>query len=213
MRTIGEILKKVRLEKNLTYEAIEKQLRIRKKYLIALEDNDWINLPSLTYIKGFLRNYSEFLGLKEDEMVAIFRRQYHDRDKTGILPEGVTTPLNDPVFRLTPRSSVVLITVSCVFIFFAYLTIQYYTFISPPSLAVDSPQEGEIIIGEIVEITGKSDPDAVVEINDQKIALSDRGEFSIKLTLVPGINTVNITSISKFGKKRTLSRTIQLSSK
>jgi len=42
MRTVGEILKKARQEKNLTLDEIEKSLRIRKKFLMALEENAWI---------------------------------------------------------------------------------------------------------------------------------------------------------------------------
>ena len=52
MRTIGEILKKARIEKKYTLEEIEDQIRIRRKFLQALEDNNWLKLPSLTYIKG-----------------------------------------------------------------------------------------------------------------------------------------------------------------
>ena len=52
MLTVGEILIKARSEKKLSLEEIEKKIRIRKKFLIALEDNDWDRLPSLPYIKG-----------------------------------------------------------------------------------------------------------------------------------------------------------------
>lgn len=210
MRTVGEILKKIRLEKNLSFEEIEKQIRIRKKYLLALENNDWGKLPSLTYIKGFLRNYSSFLGLKEEEMVAIFRRQYHHQDKSDLVPEGITNSLRDPAIRLTPKTAIVLATVSCIVLFFAYLFIQYYTFISPPRLVIDQPREGEVTSSETLEISGKSDSDAVVEINNQKIALSGRGEFQTKIILVPGINTITVTSTSKYGKKRTVNRSVQL---
>lgn len=210
MRTIGEILKKIRSEKRLTLEEIEKQLRIRKKFLIALEENDWSKLPSLPYIKGFLKNYSSFLGLKSDEMLAIFRRQFHQQEKAGLLPKGLTNPLDEPMIRFTPQLTGIILTISFLVIFFGYLFLQYLSFVNPPELSVESPKEGEIISSEKVTVKGKSDRDAVISVNNQKIALGENGEFTTILTLSPGINTISIESTSKQGKKRTVTRTIQV---
>lgn len=210
MRTIGEILIKVRYEKKLTLEEIEKQLRIRKKFLIALEENDWSKLPSLPYIKGFLKNYSSFLGLKSDEMLAIFRRQFHQQEKAGLLPKGLTNPLDEPMIRFTPQLTGTILTISFLVIFFGYLFLQYLSFVNPPELSVESPKEGEIISSEKVTVKGKSDRDAVISVNNQKIALGENGEFTTILTLSPGINTISIEGTSKQGKKRTVTRTIQV---
>lgn len=210
MRTIGEILKKIRLEKSITLEEVEKQLRIRKKFLSALEENDWSKLPSLPYIKGFLKNYSSFLGLKSEEMLAIFRRQFHQQEKAGLLPEGMTNPLDEPVIRFTPQLTGVILTVSFLLIFFGYLFFQYQAYVNPPNLTIDSPAEGEIMSSDKVTVKGQTDSDAVVSVNNQKIATMDKGEFTTILTLSPGINTILIESVSKQGKKRTFTRTIQI---
>ena len=210
MRTIGEILKKIRSEKKITLEEIEKQLRIRKKFLIALEENDWSKLPSLPYIKGFLKNYSSFLGLKSDEMLAIFRRQFHQQEKAGLLPKGLTNPLDEPIIRFTPQLTGIILSISFLVIFFGYLFLQYLSFVNPPELSIESPKEGEIITSEKVTVKGKSDRDAVISVNNQKIALMENGEFTTILTLSPGVNTISIESTSKQGKKRTITRTIQV---
>ena len=210
MRTIGEILKKIRSKKKITLEEIEKQLRIRKKFLIALEENDWSKLPSLPYIKGFLKNYSSFLGLKSDEMLAIFRRQFHQQEKAGLLPKGLTNPLDEPIIRFTPQLTGIILSISFLVIFFGYLFLQYLSFVNPPELSIESPKEGEIITSEKVTVKGKSDRDAVISVNNQKIALMENGEFTTILTLSPGVNTISIESTSKQGKKRTITRTIQV---
>lgn len=210
MRTVGEILKKARLEKKLTFEDIEKSTKIRKKFLQALEDNSWEKLPSLPYIKGFIRTYSEYLGLRSDEMVAIFRRHFRDQEKTGLLPTGLTHPLDAPVLRFTPQIGLIVIIVSFIVVFFGYLFLQYQSYTSPPDLIVNKPMEGETVKTSKIEIAGKTDIDAVVAINNQKIALSANGEFTINLLLSPGINTIIIESTSKYGKKRTITRTIQV---
>ncbi len=212
MLTIGEILTKIRTEKKLTLEEIERQLRIRKKFLVALEENNWDKLPSLPYIKGFLRNYSSFLGLKPEEMVAIFRRQYAQHERTKLLPEGVTNPLNEPALHLTPQAAVIIATVLCILTFFGYLFIQYRSYTSPPNLTISTPAEGAVLSGEKITVSGTTDRDAVISVNNQKIALSENGEFTTDLTLAPGVNTIIIDSVSKYGKKKTVTRTVQIQS-
>jgi cytoskeletal protein RodZ len=213
MRTVGELLKKARIEKKLAYEEIENQLRIRKKFLIALEENAWNKLPSLPYIKGFIRNYSALLGLKPDEMVAIFRRQFAAQEKAGLLPDGVTHPLDEPHFHITPTYTALFLTISFTFIFLAYLFFQYTSVTAAPILSVTKPLEGETIPSEIVTVAGKTDKDAVLSINNQKIALSTSGDFFTTLNLPAGINTLVIESTSKNGKKSATTRTIQVAPK
>jgi cytoskeletal protein RodZ len=210
MRTVGEILKKARLENNLTLEEVERIIKIRKKYLEALEGNNWGKLPSLPYIKGFIRSYSSFLGLKPEEMIAIFRREFSGQDKTGLLPKGLSKPLNEPAIRITSQTVIIGAVVSFLLVFFGYLAFQYKAYISPPDLTITKPLEGETVATEKVQVTGITDNDAVISINNQKIAVAGSGEFSTTLELTPGINTIQIESVSKYGKKRTITRTIQV---
>lgn len=210
MRTVGEILKRARTEKKLDFEDIEKAIKIRKKFLIALEENAWDKLPSLPYIKGFIRNYSLYLGLKPDEMVAIFRRHFRDKEKTGLLPSGLTHPLDEPVFRFTPQIGLIGIVIAFLVLFSGYLFFQYLSYTNPPNLVVTKPLEGEIIQTNKIQVDGKTDADAVISINNQKIALSGNGEFSTTLLLSPGVNSIIIESTSKSEKKKTITRTIQI---
>lgn len=210
MRTVGEILKKARLEKKLNFEDIEKSTKIRKKFLLALEENAWEKLPSLPYIKGFIRNYSIFLGLKPDEMVAIFRRNFQEHEKTGILPSGLTHPLDEPAFHFTPQVGLAGIIAVFLLLFFGYLFLQFRSYTNPPNLNIIKPAEGEIFSTGKIQVAGKTDEDAVISVNNQKIALTQNGEFTTALLLSPGVNSIIIESTSKYGKTRTVTRTIQV---
>ncbi len=210
MHTVGEILKKARIEKKLSLEDIEKNLHIRKKFLAAIEENAWDKLPSLPYIKGFLRSYSSYLGLKSEEIIAIFRRQFSLQEKSGLLPEGLTHPVDEPAIRFTPQLAVVAIITSFIVLFFTYLFLQYKAYTNPPNLIVEKPAEGEILLGDKITVAGKTDSHAVISVNNQKIAVSQNGEFTTTLSLPPGINTILIESTNKFGKKKSITRTIQV---
>ena len=189
MRTVGEILKKARLEKNISHAEVEKQIKIRKKFLIALEESNWQNLPSLPYIKGFIRNYSHFLNLNGDEMVAIFRRQYLWKDNESVLPDAVTKPVNEPFIRFTPKTIVATLLTFLMLTFLLFLANQYRLYISAPSLSVEQPIEGAVISQESILVEGHTDNDAVVEINNKKIAVTScAGSYSPAFILLFGRN-------------------------
>jgi cytoskeleton protein RodZ len=61
--TIGELLKKTRLEKGLTLDEVFQALHIRPHFLDALERNQRDLLPSDVQGRGFLRMYADFLCL------------------------------------------------------------------------------------------------------------------------------------------------------
>jgi cytoskeletal protein RodZ len=61
--TIGEMLRAAREAKKLSVEQVNRETRISVQTIRALEGDDFGAFPSETYLKGFLRNYADFLGL------------------------------------------------------------------------------------------------------------------------------------------------------
>ena len=210
MKTVGEILQKARTEKNLEYEDVEKKTRIRKKFLEAIEENDWDKLPSPTYIKGFIRNYSSFLGLKSEEMVAIFRRQYTQNEQAKVIPADLAEPIDEPILKITPQRIVLLSTIIFIVVFIGYLISAYRSFTGAPTLTVTTPREGEVFNKNSVVITGSADRESQVYINNQRINIDDEGGFRQEVILDPGVNTLTIEAQSKIGKKATVKRTIDV---
>ena len=72
---IGQVLEQARARAGLEIADVEERTKIRAKYLRALESEDWGELPSPAYAKGFLRTYSQLLGLDSDALVDEYRRQ------------------------------------------------------------------------------------------------------------------------------------------
>jgi cytoskeletal protein RodZ len=60
---IGESLREARTRRGYTPADVHKAIRIRERYLTALEEERWDMLPGEAYTKGFLRTYTEHLGL------------------------------------------------------------------------------------------------------------------------------------------------------
>jgi cytoskeleton protein RodZ len=73
---IGNSLREARLRQGLDFPEIEQRTKIRSKYLRALEEEQFDLLPGQTYVKGFLRSYSEYLGLDGQLYVDEFNSRY-----------------------------------------------------------------------------------------------------------------------------------------
>ena len=75
MGEVGERLRQAREGKGLTLEQVEEITRIRRRYLQALEDEDYGQLPGEVFARGFLRNYALAVGLDPEEILAAGGRQ------------------------------------------------------------------------------------------------------------------------------------------
>ncbi|MBH77468.1 MAG: hypothetical protein CL897_04480 [Dehalococcoidia bacterium] len=69
---IGERLIGAREERGLTLEDAERDTRISRRYLQALEDERFDIIPAPVYARGFLRSYSQYLGLETAGLLARF---------------------------------------------------------------------------------------------------------------------------------------------
>jgi len=87
---IGDSLREARTRRGLSPADVHKAIRIRERYLTALEEERWDMLPGEAYTKGFLRTYSEFLGLNGhlyiDEYNARIAR--HDEEPQSLVPHA-----------------------------------------------------------------------------------------------------------------------------
>jgi cytoskeleton protein RodZ len=69
MFEIGSSLREARERRELELSQIERDTRIRTRYLQALEDERFDRLPAPAYAKGFLRTYADYLGLDAQRFV------------------------------------------------------------------------------------------------------------------------------------------------
>ena len=70
MQTIGDRLEEARKNKGISLREAAEATKIRGEYLSAFESNSFdINLPEI-YVRGFLRNYANFLKVDPDQALA-----------------------------------------------------------------------------------------------------------------------------------------------
>ncbi len=72
MDPLGDYLKQARKKKGLSLEQLASRTKIQEHHLIALESEDFANLPAKVFAKGFVRSYAKALGLEEEEALQRF---------------------------------------------------------------------------------------------------------------------------------------------
>jgi cytoskeletal protein RodZ len=72
MGTLGKYLRSAREEQGIDLREAAQQTRISLQYLKALEAEDFSKLPGSVFVRGFLKSYSKFLKLDENEVMKKF---------------------------------------------------------------------------------------------------------------------------------------------
>ena len=207
MKTVGSILKKVREEKGLSHKEISQIIKIHPRFLEALEKSDWNVFSSGVHAKGFLKNYAEYLGLNLEEVLAFFRREY-DEKKNNKKIKSAIRPLLAPRLVATPGLVLAAATAIFVTLFFGYIIYQYRSFAGAPILILDQPQTDLTVSDPLLNVVGRTDPDAAVSLNGQEVGTSERGTFSAHITLAEGVNLLTFIAENKLGKTNKVTRTV-----
>ncbi len=79
MEEIAKTLKEARHRLGLTFEEAERSTRIRAHYLEALEKGELQSIPSQVQARGFLKNYSEYLGLDSGPILQRYSEVVHSQ--------------------------------------------------------------------------------------------------------------------------------------
>lgn len=203
MKTIGEYFKYERHRKKLSFLDIEEKTKIKKDFIQSIENEKWSNLPEYPVVLGFVKSIAGILEIDPDKAAAFLRRDYPPKvipinPKPDVSKEFVWSP------KLTFLVSISVIALLA----FAYLTIQYRKFVSPPKLVVDLPRNEQEVDLPNVLVRGRTDVDAVVTANNQPVIVDSDGNFSFDLEINQQTNEIVIIAKSRSGKETTISRKI-----
>lgn len=208
MRTVGQILKEERERKFYTLDEVEKITKIRKELLEALEEGKYQRLPPPTFIQGFIKNYGKFLKLDTEKLLAVFRREFSESKNPPRVLELFSNPIDKKRFRLTPTKVLMTLILVMIIAFFVYLWFEYRFLVGAPFLEVDQPADQLNTSQQEITVSGKTDPEAKVSINNQEIQVSPDGKFSQLIKLSDQMNNIVVTSVSKEGKVTKIQRTV-----
>jgi len=202
--SIGERLKRARRRKKISLDELEEITKIRKRYLEDIERNNFDNLPSPVYARGFLFKYASAVGVDPQEILDLFNQVKTLEMDFSKNPAQPVPPkvVNYPKILITPKLIITLIVGMLFLGFIVYIFTQVRNFAKAPELIVTSPASDKLSINSSsLKIEGKASPGASVFINDQPINVELDGNFSEEVRLKDGINEIKVSAKNKTNKE------------
>ena len=187
MESIGARFRETREAKGYTLEQIARDTHIAKRFLEALEDEDFSVFPGEPYLLGFMRTYSNYLGLDAEETANLYYN-LKLQEQPPPIDELISKGPSVPIGRMVAIALVVVVVgVGAYFLFFTDLLS------GSGQIATDEPTpiEAEEPEGETFEMLD--------EIVEQRFSQGDRilvpvgeAEYPVDLTEVSDGITVDL---------------------
>ncbi len=200
---VGETLQLARERKGVDLFRAERDTKIRLRYLSALEDGAYEDLPPPVYTKGFLRNYAIYLGLDPDELLERWRDEMESlRSAERVAVAPPPQPIAAPGRRvtITPGMFVSGLVGVVVLLFIGYLAFQLlrYAEVTPVGLT-KPPNYVSTIDAELTILEGTSGPGATITIRGPgddlfNTTANEEGDWSREVPLARGPNKFTITA-------------------
>ncbi len=196
------MLKTSRQKKNHTIEDVHRLIKIHKKYIKALENDDYSIFDGKVHSTGFLKIYTEFLDMDTEEILALWRREYEPTFEDKLEEKYKKFRQLEPEkFIITPTLLIISFVSLLILSFFIYLFFQYRQYTDEPNLNIFHPEDNQVLINDVMDITGQVDLDSDVFINNQQIIANPDGSFLTSVKLREGINTISIKAVNRLNKE------------
>ncbi len=113
VENFGSYLKHERELRGVPLEEISGSTKIHIRFLKALEDNHFDELPGEVFIKGYIRSYANTIGSDEEEMLNIYEESVGKKSK-----ENNPNPVTQSIFSSRSFLGFVLLTFVILGLFF-----------------------------------------------------------------------------------------------
>lgn len=197
---LGTVLRTAREARFIDLARVERDTKIRVRYLSALERGDYRDLPEPIYTRGLLRNYGLYLGLDPEYLIDLYRLE------SGTPVERPSMPSRRPMAARQGRSLVVssgavaaaILTILVVALV-VYVVGELVVFGGTPDLRITDPAADVVAWqGDEYTIRGITEPNSTITTdglrqNPSTTANAD-GAFSVRVGLVPGANVITLVA-------------------
>jgi cytoskeletal protein RodZ len=196
---LGEVLRAAREAKGVDLVRVERDTKIRERYLAALESGEYRELPGAVYTRGFLRNYGAYLALDPEYLIDLFRLETTTSTERQAMP-GPPKPLairRSRSFVITPGAVFAAILTLLVGGFIAWLGYQFVNFARTPELQITEPASNVSSFPDLtITLRGMTAPNARVTVSNLRenptVTADDEGVFEVTVELVPGSNVIRL---------------------
>ena len=148
----GAHLKSERELRGVTIDEVASKTKIHKRYLYALENNQFDKLPGEVFIYGFIRSIAKVIGADENELLSVYsdivKKSSHEN-------ENLSTP-----FQVKPKLNIKFILLLSLVILFLAGGIWGLKFIFQKGNEV-SPESSPPVLNSKQTTTGETNPNSL----------------------------------------------------
>jgi transcriptional regulator with XRE-family HTH domain len=183
--TLGYILKKYRLQLELTHTSLSDQISIDKKYIIALENGNYQEFESHNQVFPILKRLSYVLGLKYTGLMELYQKEYaiymasHQKNRFSHIRMSYASVRNIGVM--------ILLGGICV-----YIGVNMYRLAYIPAIQLDDKSQYRIYEQTEYVLKGSITRSGELTLNGQRVILQEGGVFETPIYLDQGENRLEL---------------------
>ena len=210
-KSVGETLKEARETKGFSISEIEAETKVRAKYITAIEEGNWGQFSDDIYLRGFISAYVKFLELDIDTIMKTYERESLVCQKNKKCKNRISynQSVNESKVLITPKILTYFGLGIFVISMCSYIMFQLFKFAGNPNLDIVTPENNIVVEADSTDLSGVTDIDTAVSVNDESVPVTSDGRFQIKLKLHRGINIVKIEAVNKAKKETAKVYTIE----
>ncbi|MET0958839.1 MAG: RodZ domain-containing protein [Psychrobacillus psychrotolerans] len=92
MTELGARLKEARTAKGYSIEDLQEITKIQKRYLAGIEEGNYASMPGAFYVRAFIKQYAEAVGLNGDELLETYKTEIPSPSNEEVTKSIPTTP-------------------------------------------------------------------------------------------------------------------------
>ncbi|MDP2586320.1 MAG: helix-turn-helix domain-containing protein [Candidatus Komeilibacteria bacterium] len=205
-KALPEILREEREKSGLTLEDLSLKIQVSLKYLKLLENGDYDLLPGEVYALEFLKKLAKHWHLNEKAIQQIYRQE---KNAQLVLPAfKPKKKFHAAAHWLSPRLIKQSVVGLVLILLVSYLGWEIQNIYSKPALTIISPQSETVTTGSYLAITGQTEPETAITINQQEILAGPDGSFNQTVDLTVGLNVFKISASKKHSQANTVTISI-----
>lgn len=149
----GYYLKSIREEKNLSINDICNELHLDEKIILALENEDYTQLPEPAFVFGYIRIYAKLLNVQSEPLIEYYKKDYGQEHFEPYLKVSQTRRI-----RKSSQNFKIVMPV-LMFLFFALLAVggwKLWLYVSENYINVENSTGSEELLINQSETNGNS---------------------------------------------------------
>lgn len=89
---LGTRLKEARLAKGYSFDDLQEITKIQKRYLMGIEEGNYSIMPGAFYVRAFIKQYAEAVGLDADQLLTEYRKDVPEVQKEEVAQSFSKSP-------------------------------------------------------------------------------------------------------------------------